>query len=122
MLTEKDISYLQKSAGSQGQFVEKVLTVALVILVVVSMVNFQIASGIASEIGLSLADIFASWIEGYSPEMQYSGLTLLAIERFSTAIIELGFAIVMLVTLVVYKTTRKREKRIVAHLKELGKC
>lgn len=121
MLTEKDISYLQKSAGSQGLFVEKVLTVTVVLLFVVSMVNFQVASGIAGKEGLSLADLFVNWIEGFSPELKYSGLYLIAVDRLEAGIIELGLAVLALVTTVVFKTTRKREQRIVAHLKELGK-
>jgi hypothetical protein len=119
LLTEKDIFRLKKSIEPKNIMVVRII-MPIMILVHFSAGAYSLyaASFYSKKIGSSLGATFASWIEGFSPHEQYSGLHCLAIERISTASLYFGAIIFFAILWFAVERRNGMHRRILEHLEE----
>ncbi|MGZ0656508.1 hypothetical protein ACWPKS_12965 [Coraliomargarita sp. W4R72] len=103
----------------------KTILVVRVMMPIMILVHFSAgvyslyaASFFSEKIGSSLGATVASWIDGFRPHEQYSGLHCLAIERISTASLYFGAIIFFAILWFAAERRNGMNRRIVEHLKE----
>ena len=68
-------------------------------ILVTAAFNLYAAAVIASAAGSTLGQTLQLWLDGFSPDGLYSGRTLLSLERFETALLQLALLLVIAVWL-----------------------
>ena len=120
MITENDIKALTRHETRLGKIANWAVVVAPICLVLASILNLHLASRIGSNVGFDLIQLFQSWIEGIDLNKQYSGIVLKSMERLTTALLQIGFAVVLSILAYAYHKRRKMDVRILETLKCCG--
>lgn len=122
MITQKDIKVLELNETRIGKVSNWMLNLAPIFLTVICILNLMTANMIGRLEGYDLSGLLQSWMQDKDIEAsaQYSGIYLKAMERVSTAMLQLGGAIVAAVLAYANQTMRKRNMRILETLRNSG--
>jgi hypothetical protein len=120
MLSDKDKKYL---AGVSEKFY--LLAMATLITVMLLFMagcirNLYLAQIIGSIEGYKIADIARFWANEIDIKRTYSGIYVMAVNRFELAFLNLGAVAVLGIALWGAHASRKRNMRVVKVLKESG--
>ena len=76
-----------------------------------AILNFVLSAWVAEKIGLSFIQIMEKWIDAISVSKEYSGIFLMAIERWETGLLQLTVAFFILLFFVIWlhELEEKRE-------------
>ena len=117
MITEKDIKALSLYHTRSGKIANWAILVAPIFFLIVAFLNLYAASKIGSYEGFNLIQLFISWIEGIDIKAQYSGMYLKAMERLTTGLLQIGFALIFSIFAYFYHNRKKLDERILESLK-----
>ena len=95
MITEKDITALSLHKTKRGRFGKWMIYSFPFLMVIFALLKLMRASYIGSKEGYSLSALFTSWIKGPEPQEMYSGIYLMAIDRFEGFMLYMIGAIIM---------------------------
>ena len=116
MITEKDIKVLSRYQTRSGKIANWAIVIAPIFFLIVAFLNLYAASKIGSYEGFNLTQLFISWIEGIDVKAQYSGIDLKAMERLTTALLQIGFALIFSIFAYIYRNRKKMDERILETL------
>ncbi|MCX6991866.1 MAG: hypothetical protein NT011_01860 [Kiritimatiellaeota bacterium] len=118
-ITEKDLRVLRKRT-SKGTRIAVMIAFPVVIVfnVVAGIINFHLSARFASFVDLTFPQVIQKWFEGTSVTEQYTGIFLKAIERWTTGLIQITFAVFFAVLLISTLKRIARERRILAFIEE----
>jgi hypothetical protein len=117
MITEKDLKTLSSYQTRSGKITSWAIVIAPIFFLIVAFFNLYAASKIGSYEGFNLTQLFKSWIEGIDVRVQYSGIYLKAMERLTTALLQIGFALILSLFAYSYNKRKKMDERILEALK-----
>jgi hypothetical protein len=117
-ITKRDIKVLQQTSSKQFRLA---CTIGIALVIVVFLVgavnNIRLCHGFGALAGLSVGQVFVTWIKGV-PESQISlEIVLLAIQRLQLALISLAVVAILAVALWALLATSYRNARILESLK-----
>ena len=120
MLSDKDRKYL--TGVSEAFYLVTMATLVIVMLIFVAgcIHNIYLAEIIGSVEGYRISDIARFWVEGIDVKNTYSGVYVMAVNRFGLALLNLGTVAVLVIGLWGVRTIRKRNARVVQALKDSG--
>ena len=120
MLNDKDKKYL--SGVSDRVYLLSMATLITVALIFVAgfVRNLYLAKIIGSIEGYEIVDVVAHWAHGVELKESYSGVYVMATNRFEMAFLDLGVAIVLGMSVWAVHASRKRNIRITRALKDCG--
>jgi hypothetical protein len=121
MITEKDIKTLTQYQTPSGKIAYWLLMIAPIFVLVAAIINLHNASRIASYEGYNLMHLFKGWINGIDVKATYSGLYLKAMERLTTALMEIGYSLILSIFAYGYHKRKKMDERIIETLKNSEK-
>ena len=117
MITEKDIKALSRYQTRSGKIANWAIVIFPIFLLIVAFLNLYVASKIGSSEGFNLIQLFIGWIEGIDVKTQYSGIYFKAMERLTTALLQIGFALICSIFAYFYHNRKKMDERILESLK-----
>ena len=117
MIEKKYIKALTMFEGIKGIVIYYIMVFAPIFLLIMTILNFYLASKIGMKEGYDLISLFKSWEAGIEASKQYSGIYLMAIERLEMAILLFGVTLIWGIAAVKVRVTRQRNRRIVEILK-----
>jgi len=120
VLTERDKTYFSRFTEGRARLTLWVVGVATVFLFLIAVLNFRLAHSIGQREGYTFGSLFKSWVNGFSPNVEYSGIYLLALQRLEAGFLNLGLVTIFIVGLVTYKIELNRNKRLIEILKKSG--
>ncbi len=122
MLSEKYKHSLIRYEGKRGVFLCGISLFAPFFLLVMGSLNIWLALQIGSAGDFSLGDIMRVWFDeiDMQNEYRYSGIFLVGLQRFNTAIIQFSFALVLLPMALSIWFRRKRDRAIIDALRKHG--
>ena len=120
MLSDKDKKYL--TGVSEVFYLMTMATLVTVMLIFVAgcIHNIYLAKIIGSVEGYGIVDIARFWVNGVDVKETYSGVYVMAVNRFGLAFLNLGTVAVLGIGLWGARTIRKRNARVVQALKDSG--
>ncbi len=120
MLNAKDKKYL--SGVSDGLYLISMVTLITVTLIFSAAFihNLYLAKIIGSVEGYGLGDVANLWANGVELKESYSGIYVMAVNRFEMAFLDLGVVVILVMSLWANRTSRRRNKRIVQALRKGG--
>jgi hypothetical protein len=121
MITEKDVKTLTQYQTPAGKIAYWLFMIAPIFFLGGGILNLYIASRIGSYEGYNLMNLFRDWINGIDVKATYSGLYLKAMERLTTALMEIGGSFIFLIFTYVHYQRKKMNERIIETLKMAGK-
>ena len=121
MLTANDIKHLKRSQTRSAKIGMWLLPVVTCVLIVGGVVNIHLGSKLAATQGVGFGELFCQWFQGIQIDAQYSGVFLMAVNRFQMGIT--GFVYGVLIAVVTYTYTRSigRNKRILQFIEEVSR-
>jgi len=120
MLSDKDRNYLTGVSETFYLVTMATLVTVMLIFVVGCIHNIYFAQIIGSVEGYGIADIAHFWVNGIDVKKTYSGVYVMAVNRFGLAFLNLGAVAILGVGLWGARTIRKRNERVVQALKDSG--
>ena len=120
MLNDQDKKYL--SGVSERFYLLSMVTLITVTLIFGAGIirNLYLATTIGSIEGYGLLDIAQLWANGVELEASYSGVFIMAVNRFEMAFLDLGVVVILSLSLWGTLAVRRRNERIVQALKNAG--
>jgi hypothetical protein len=117
-ITKRDIKVLTQTSTKQFRLA-CALGLALVILVflVGAVNNIRLCHRFAAMAGLTVAEVFSTWIKGVSASQASLETVLLATQRLQMALISLAVVAILAVALWTLLSTSNRNARILESLK-----
>ena len=91
-------------------------------MIVMGILNLLLASRIGSTIDSTLSDFAYTWLEEIKIQKEYkfSGVFLLGMQKFNTAILLFAGALITLINFWGLRIERKRNKELISVLKKHG--
>ena len=123
MLNEEHKKSLMRFHGRKGRIRLWFLYIVPIFLAIVGLYNLYIASQIGSLIDMSFFEYLSDWfVFEIDPNKQYSfsGVQLVAIERYQTGIFLLGMSLLMGLFSFVQWQLKRRDEEVLALLKKHG--
>lgn len=118
MITEQDIKALKSYNTPLGKIANLAIVFVPIFLFITFILNLYLASRISLNAGYSFSALFMNWIKGVNVNAHYSGFFVAALERLGTAMLQLGFAIILAVLAYAYYKRKNTDKRILETLKQ----
>lgn len=118
MITEKDIKTLKSYDTPLGRIANLAIIFVPVFLFMTCMFNLYLASRTGLNAGYTFPTLFVNWIKGVNVNAHYSGFFVAALERLGTAMLQLGFAIILAILAYAYYKRKNTDKRILETLKQ----
>jgi hypothetical protein len=117
-ITKRDIKVLTQTSSKQFRLA-CTLGLALVILIflVGAVNNIRLCHRFAAMAGLTVAEVFSTWIKGVSESQASLETVLLATQRLQMALISLAVVALLAVALWTLLSTSNRNARILESLK-----
>ena len=118
MLTANDIKHLKRSQTRSAKIGVWLLPMVTCVLIIGGVLNIHLGSKLAATQGVGFGELFCQWFQGIQTDAQYSGVFLMAVNRFQMGIT--GFVYGVLIAVVTYAYTRSvgRNKRILQFIEE----
>ena len=120
MITQKYIEELSGPAEKYFTFIKYFLLFAIALSIVSSAYNLYLGISYASPDKLNITTAINLWNTEIPLNGTYSGYEHHSIIRLNNSILSIGVALVLTIQLISISKTRKRNKRILASLKECG--
>ena len=91
-------------------------------MIIMGILNLSSASRIGSTIDHTLTDFAYTWLEEIKIQKEYkfSGVFLLGMQKFNTALLLFAGALIMLISSWGLRIERKRNKELISVLREHG--
>ncbi|MCJ7774216.1 MAG: hypothetical protein MUP22_13920 [Desulfobacterales bacterium] len=116
MITEKDIKVLKIYETPLGKITDWVVILTPLFLTLFGLFNLLLGSKIGDNVGYDFISLLQSRIKGVDINSQYSGLFLAAMERLTTAFIQISFAFMTSILAYAYYKRRAMDLRILQTL------
>ena len=120
MITEKDRKDLSWHQTATGKIYSWCLFMIPFFILVMGVLNLELASRIGDRAGYNLGYLFQSWIAGVDVSTEYSGTYVKAMERLTTAVLQFGLTLVFSIAAYAHYRARKMNARILETLKQGG--
>ena len=123
-LSKREKESLQLFEGKKGKITFALICFLPVFLTIMALLNFKMANDIASIEGNSLMTIFSDWVGGDTKAINlkgtytFSGISLLAENRFFTALTQITAAFFYSLFASIRFKDRGRDKKIIELLKK----
>lgn len=118
MLGASDLRYLKRSQSRSTKIGAWVLAGVACIFTVGGILNIGLAARLAAMQAIGFQELLQQWLQGVQIDAQYSGLFLLAINRFQMGIFGLIYGMIMAVLFCTYIKSIQRHRRILRFVKE----
>lgn len=119
MITEKDINYLKKSQAPMMILAIRWIFPAVILLfVILGFLNIALAKKFAAADGLTFNTFIQYWINGIQLHDAYSGMYLKALERWGTALFQLGLALAFFLPIWLFRRAEYQRSRRILHFIE----
>jgi hypothetical protein len=120
MLNDKDKKYLSGAPRHLYLLSMTTLITVKLIFAAACIHNLYLTKITGSIEGYGIADIASLWARGADLEETYSGVYVTAINRFESALIDLGIVAILAISVWITHALRQRKLRIVQTLKDCG--
>lgn len=120
MITEKDIKILNIYNTPVGKITDWVVILTPLFMTVFGLFNLFLGTRIGDNAGYDAISLLHAWIKSVDLNTQYSGLFIAAMERLTTAFLQIGFAVMTSILAYVYYKRRAMDLRILETLKQKG--
>jgi hypothetical protein len=117
-ITKRDIKLLKQTSSQQFRLACALgLGLAILVFLIGAVNNIRLCRGFAAMAGLSVAEVFRTWIKGVSESQTSLETVLLATQRLQMALISLAVVTILAMALWALLTTSHRNARILESLK-----
>lgn len=122
MITEETKRSILSFEGKKGKYKYWLFFFAPIFMLVMGILNLSLASRIGSAIDYTLSDFAYTWLEEIKMQKEYkfSGVLLLGMQKFNTALLLFAGALLMSIQLWGLTMQRKRNKELISTLKKHG--
>ena len=118
MLGASDLRYLKRSQSRSTKIGAWVLAAVACVFAVGGILNIGLAARLAAMQAIGLQELLRQWFQGVQIDAQYSGVFLLAINRFQMGIFGLVYGMIMAVLFCTYIKSIQRHRRILRFVDE----
>lgn len=112
-ITPKDIEALRKRSKRSLPFF---LFGMACFYLIVGLWNLRLCARAAQLDGMDLSAVFDGWIEGADALASYSGLYLMALERLTIGILQLGLVVPFVIGGIGLAQSSRRNRRLIAYI------
>lgn len=120
MITEKDIKVLNIYNTPVGKITDWVVILTPLVMILFGFFNLFLGTRIGDNAGYDVIPLLHAWIKSVDVNSQYSGVFIAAMERLTTAFLQIGLAVTTSLLAYVYYKRRAMDSRILETLKQKG--
>jgi hypothetical protein len=118
MIEDKIKKSLTKYGGKKGIISFYMICFAPVFMLLMGFLNLYASSKWSSLAKLDFLDLLKMWVRSIDIDISYSGVSLKALERFETALLQFGFALIFGIFAYGAKIQRIMNSKIIDILKK----
>jgi len=117
-ITKRDIKVLKQTSSKQFRLACTIgIALAIMVFLIGAVNNIRLWHGFGALAGLTVGQVFSTWIKGVSESQASLEIVLLATQRLQMALISLAVVAILVVALWALLTTSTRNARILESLK-----
>jgi len=120
VVSEKDLKALNGVSDRQYKFIQVFFAAFTIFELFIAYNNLSLSISYGHAMGLNIEGILTMWNAEPELQKQYIGYEVQSLHRLNMAILDLGLALLFIISLVFVSINRKRNKRVLAALESCG--